>query len=835
MPSQFGGIEIDLEEPQTSKFGGIPVDGPEEPRSGGGSPEDQTYLEQADPISNWEKVKRFLSKHDDPSRIEKEGARAVQALVDSEVSKKLSKDGKFLTPSMAYKYRAMIDKGKEVNPTMAAVTSDWETRVKQSWDTGVKQKEMGAHGADFILTGSEKSKELLQSIKTPSQDEEYISESLLEDSVRSAAKMVPIMADIGIKSAVGAVKMGSEFGLIATILGNAGPQALFMEEAVTVPAAIAVGIKTGAFITAWKESFKVEGGLAVSDLLDFQDKEGNKIDENIVRLSAAAIGGVNAFIEVAQLKGILNTIPVFNKLSKKAVKEIITGETVKAKLLDLSARYGGTLTKETFQEVLQEVTNVIFEEGAKKVSEDTGGAVIDRATWGKVADRLTHTAVDAVKGFAVIAAPGTVKGGYNIVRDAKKGDAPGTVEGDAPGKPKKEVPLDTRTPQEKAVDKIIDTSFDRVTSMEETDIDAEIDKIIADIEKDESTEIGPKAQAFKDQISQVVEENEVEAVTSILDARAKAVGMTTDEYIDYHGLEIVTGGDNAGGLYQADDQKTVIEEDGVYFETGVPVTFDFVHNTESATGMFGIPDENSKFGRGFEPSGKFVTRVKDKNKALNLDTLESGTITFQNPLVILNDNLEWKKKLSSNYGGLKGKELSKAIIADGFDGIVTVDESSNGTTKYVSEIVDFTSFDESKALYQKEETVKTPEFKSWFGKSKVVDSEGQPLVVYHGSPNEFTEFSYDFTGQQGRSEGAGFYFTDDKGTAEGYGKGGTVFEVYLNIKKPMNVNTPAFDEDVWVDILQRTAEIEHEYDPEVSIDDGFLANFGGLYGAVDLT
>lgn len=33
--------------------------------------------------------------------------------------------------------------------------------------------------------------------------------------------------------------------------------------------------------------------------------------------------------------------------------------------------------------------------------------------------------------------------------------------------------------------------------------------------------------------------------------------------------------------------------------------------------------------------------------------------------------------------------------------------------------------------------INTPEFKNWFGDSKVVDEDGKPLVVYHGSPNKF--------------------------------------------------------------------------------------------------
>lgn len=143
--------------------------------------------------------------------------------------------------------------------------------------------------------------------------------------------------------------------------------------------------------------------------------------------------------------------------------------------------------------------------------------------------------------------------------------------------------------------------------------------------------------------------------------------------------------------------KTKVKVDGKLFETGKPVTFPYLHNKDSATKMFGIPDKESPFGRGFEPSAKYVT-YHDGDKPSYGD-FEAGEITFNNPLVIDNDNLNWKQALSESYGGKTGKALSKAIIKDGFDGIVTVDGKS------ISEIVDLTTFDESKALFSASSTV----------------------------------------------------------------------------------------------------------------------------------
>ena len=87
----------------------------------------------------------------------------------------------------------------------------------------------------------------------------------------------------------------------------------------------------------------------------------------------------------------------------------------------------------------------------------------------------------------------------------------------------------------------------------------------------------------------------------------------------------------------------------------------------------------------------------------------------------------------------------------------------------------------------------TPQFKQWFGDwengggSKVVDSNGFPLVVYHGSNAQFDIFDSKFMGQNGTAIGQGFYFTADESYASGYGD--NVRGFYLNIKKPLSSNS----------------------------------------------
>ena len=83
--------------------------------------------------------------------------------------------------------------------------------------------------------------------------------------------------------------------------------------------------------------------------------------------------------------------------------------------------------------------------------------------------------------------------------------------------------------------------------------------------------------------------------------------------------------------------------------------------------------------------------------------------------------------------------------------------------------------------------------------SKVLDANGGPMVVYHGTPNQFNTFNRELIGSSTDRGiwGRGFYFTSNKAEAERYTKRGDatgkVKEVFLNIRKPLVIKAEQGD------------------------------------------
>lgn len=102
--------------------------------------------------------------------------------------------------------------------------------------------------------------------------------------------------------------------------------------------------------------------------------------------------------------------------------------------------------------------------------------------------------------------------------------------------------------------------------------------------------------------------------------------------------------------------------------------------------------------------------------------------------------------------------------------------------------------------------IQSPEFKAWFGDSKAVDDNGQPLVVYHGAPDArfITEGDGIFKGinerygQPSNGKDGAFWFAADRATAITYADDRRAFDyqaadpgivsAYLKLENPLIID-----------------------------------------------
>ena len=176
----------------------------------------------------------------------------------------------------------------------------------------------------------------------------------------------------------------------------------------------------------------------------------------------------------------------------------------------------------------------------------------------------------------------------------------------------------------------------------------------------------------------------------------KGVPLGDSEFTDYG--EAVNAARDAAGITTKEEDAAARELEAVEVKPGVGLkeysiggkhTYKYVHNIEKAP----KPGPDDTFGQKIEPAGKYMNLLtpegaesqKVYNEKKGLTQFEIGEISFNNPLIIETEGTskEWKTALSKKYGNLKGAKLSKAIIKDGYDGIITMSKG------HPSEVVAF--------------------------------------------------------------------------------------------------------------------------------------------------
>jgi hypothetical protein len=105
-----------------------------------------------------------------------------------------------------------------------------------------------------------------------------------------------------------------------------------------------------------------------------------------------------------------------------------------------------------------------------------------------------------------------------------------------------------------------------------------------------------------------------------------------------------------------------------------------------------------------------------------------------------------------------------------------------------------------------------PAFRDWFGDSKVLNEDGSPMVVYHGTASEFDSFDPSMAGSSidAGKLGRGFYFSQDARWAGQYAENATrnggsanVIPAHLSMRSPLVLEGAG---DVWSKLRKTSKE-----------------------------
>lgn len=211
-----------------------------------------------------------------------------------------------------------------------------------------------------------------------------------------------------------------------------------------------------------------------------------------------------------------------------------------------------------------------------------------------------------------------------------------------------------------------------------------------------------------------------------------------------------------------------------YLTSDVDVANNWANNSTVRGQWSGKPEKGSKYGSGEAPN-VMPLYVRVENPISEDEYFDS----LQNKLNKLGD---YMFGVPQNLRDKAIAELDKEVMKEGHDGIVgdhaIAVYSPNQIKSATGNNGNFDPHDPD-IRYKKTGMTDTKAFIEWFDGSQVIDKEGNPLIVFHGTNEDFSEFN-------------GFdkfnYFAEDKAYADRFrNEDGHTKEVYLSIKNPLDL------------------------------------------------
>jgi diguanylate cyclase (GGDEF)-like protein len=439
--------------------------------------------------------------------------------------------------------------GRELDP------QSFLTELRQQWDIGWMTVERGLLYSE-VMNGNNSQAiiDRLAEIENTIGSTEEIYNSIPAVMLKRAANLLPFMIDVFRAGAQEGMVWASAGATAAIFGGQIPPFTVMPEEGITVPASLVLSFKAGRILGGFRHAMQVEQGNAFADYL--VDPRLADVPVELKAAMARSYGVVSSIIENVQVANIPGVRQLIQGLTSNAIKRVAVSGAPGRILREAAKAYLGNLASNIGEELMQEGAQMFFREIMVSLEEAKQGNEY-AVPWAEIQADLEQTFINSLAGMAVIGIPGTVTGAISDVRASQR---TGTI---TPAAQAADLALSrdtdvfpTQPPQ------AFTERMEAIVEQAKTDPQAAVREAMALVDEVEQAETqraptqtvepwqmtreewrttqpaaelpAPTSEAVRQTIRQAMPQltdQEVDGAALILDFRAEALGINTDEYV----------------------------------------------------------------------------------------------------------------------------------------------------------------------------------------------------------------------------------------------------------------------------------------------------------------
>jgi hypothetical protein len=275
------------------------------------------------------------------------------------------------------------------------------------WQKGVATNEMGYLGYRAkIGTASEDDLVRFNSLNSELREKGRLG------WVGNTTTIVGQFLDSGADALGFATASGMAYAGVTALVGQAGPQVAVPEEIVTVPAAFGTGFYVGYVSKTTEQSFRIEAGHSYMDMIEAG------VSKDVAQHVSTGVGLVNAGLNFVGLSAVAT--PIRKQLTRtmtEKVADALKRPGMSGAIKNFAGMYGKAWAGEVSTEIAQEMVTLFGTELGKKLSPGEFEMLLDTPEGqAQIADTIIETFIVVGQGMSILALPGA---GFNLSMDMK--------------------------------------------------------------------------------------------------------------------------------------------------------------------------------------------------------------------------------------------------------------------------------------------------------------------------------------------------------------------------------------------------------------------------------